>query len=156
MGQRTPGSGSNINAIDFFDDTYGHAVDGNKTVFATRDGTTWDKLGIEDADNNLYGVDSDAFTDVTVSGGGGTIWNWNGSEWRREDTGDVSLRDISVSSTPGLTVGGGGVVFRRSDDGWSQEQTPVGDNLKGVLLGADFNYPRDIFVGAGDTAIETH
>lgn len=152
----TLGSGSNINAIDFFDNTYGHAVDGNKTVFATRDGTTYDKLGIEDADNNFYGVDSDAFNDVTVSGGGGTIWNWNGSEWRREDTGDVSLRGVEVSVTAGLTVGGGGVVFRRSDNGWSQEQTPVGDNLKGVLWGANFDYPRDIAVGAGGTVIETN
>lgn len=109
----TPGSGSNVNAIDFFDDRSGYAVDGNKTVFATRDGTSWDTLGIADADHNFYGVDSDAFDDVTVSGGGGTVWNWNGNEWHREDTGDASLRDIEAAGTPGLTVGAGGTVIEK-------------------------------------------
>nr|WP_255151151.1 hypothetical protein [Halorarius halobius] len=145
----TPGSGSAINALDFFGDRYGHAVDGNKTVFYTRDGSTWDTLGIENADHNFYGVDSDGFDDVTVSGGGGTVYNWTGSQWVRQDTGDASLRDLEVTGTPGLTVGGGGAVFRRGETGWTQEQTPVGDNLKSVLRGN-----VEIAVGAGGTVIE--
>ena len=54
----TPGSGSNINAVDFFDDRKGHIVDGNKTVFRTDDGETWDRIGLADANVNFYGVDS--------------------------------------------------------------------------------------------------
>jgi hypothetical protein len=109
----TPGSGSNVNAIDFYDDRQGHAVDGNQTVFASSDGATWSKLGIENANYNFYGVDADGSDDVWVSGGGGTVYYWDGSEWVREDTGDASLRDIEIDDecTSGLAVGGGGAVF---------------------------------------------
>ena len=150
----TPGSGSNINAVDFYNERSGHIVDGNKTVFYTNDGASWDKLGIADANSNFFGVDSDSANDVTVSAGGGVVWNWNGSQWRREDTGDATLRDIEVEGTPGLTVGGGGKVFRRDTTGWQQEDTPTGENLKAVLRGADFGYPYDIATGAGGTVIE--
>ena len=143
----TPASGSSINAIDFYDDRSGHIVDGNKTVLATNDGATWDKLGIADANVNLYAVDSDADDDVAVSGGGGMVWNWNGSQWRSEDTGDAGLRDVEVEGTPGLAVGGGGKVYRRDAKGWSQEATPIGDNLKAVLR-------VEVAVGAGGTVIE--
>jgi hypothetical protein len=145
----TPASGSSINAIDFYDDRSGHIVDGNKTVLATNDGATWDKLGIADANVNFYGVDSDADDDVAVSGGGGMVWNWNGSQWRSEDTGDAGLRDVEVEGTPGLAVGGGGKVYRRDAKGWSQEATPIGDNLKAVLRG-----DVEVAVGAGGTVIE--
>jgi hypothetical protein len=150
----TPGSGSNINAVDFYDERSGHIVDGNKTAFYTNDGASWDRFGIANANTNFYGVDSDSATDVTVAAGGGVVWNWNGSQWRREDTGDASLQDIEVESVPGLTVGGGGKVFRRDNTGWHQEDTPTGQNLKAVLRGADFAYPYDIAVGAGGTVIE--
>lgn len=147
----TPGSGSNINAIDFYDDRKGHAVDGNKTVFVTSDGETWDKLGIENADHNFYGVDSNGTNDVWVAGGGGTIYHWNGSEWIRDDTGDASLRDIEVAddTSAGLTVGGGGKVYDLKNDGWIEEDTPTGQNLKNVLRDG-----TDIAVGAGGTIIE--
>jgi hypothetical protein len=85
-------------------DRKGHAVDGNKTVLQTDDGGTWDKLGIEDADYNFYGVDSDGTDDVWVSGGGGSVYRWNGSEWRRENLGDADLRDVEVEGGDGLTV----------------------------------------------------
>jgi len=147
----TPGSGSNVNAVDFFGDGTGHAVDGNKTVFVTDDGTTWDKLGIEDADYNFYGVDSDGFDDVWVAGGGGSVYRWNGSEWRRANLGDADLRDVAVTGDDGdgLTVGGGGRVFDRTAGRWDGEQTPTGANLKSVLLGAP-----SVAVGAAGTIIE--
>lgn len=146
----TPGSGSNINALDFFGPRSGYAVDGNKTVFVTADGSTWEKAGIADANHNFYGVDADAVDDLTVVGGGGTAYHWNGSQWRREDTGDASLRDVELSGERGLTVGGGGVVFRRDADGWTQAATPTGSNLKAVVDTAE----REVAVGAGGTVIE--
>jgi len=146
----TPGSGSNINALDFFGPRSGYAVDGNKTVFVTSDGSTWETVGIADANHNVYGVDADATDDLTVVGGGGTAYHWNGSQWRREDTGDASLRDVELSGERGLTVGGGGVVFRRDADGWTQEATPAGSNLEAVV-DAD---GTEIAVGAGGTALE--
>jgi len=150
----TPGSGSNVNAVDFYGERSGHIVDGNQTVFYTNDGASWDKLGIADANSNFYGVDSDGADDVTVSAGNGVVWNWNGGQWRREDTGDATLRDIEVEGTPGLTVGGGGKVFRRDGTGWQSEATPTGENLKAVLRGADSGYPYDIATGASGTVIE--
>ncbi|MBX0323720.1 hypothetical protein EGH21_11845 [Halomicroarcula sp. F13] len=146
----TPGSGSAINAVDFFDDRKGHIVDGNKSVFRTQDGSTWNKIGLADANVNFYGVDSDGFDDVWVSGGGGMIFHWDGSEWTPSDTGDAGLRDIEVTDgdDDGYTVGGGGKVYELDGD-WTQNETPTGQNLKAVVRGA-----TDIAVGAGGTIVE--
>jgi hypothetical protein len=40
-------------------------------------------------------------------------------------------------------------VFRRDTDGWTQEATPVGDNLNAILTGN-----LEVTVGAGGTIIE--
>ncbi|MFB6302665.1 MAG: WD40/YVTN/BNR-like repeat-containing protein [Haloferacaceae archaeon] len=147
----TPGSGSNINAVDFYDDRKGHIVDGNKSVFHTRDGETWEKTGIADANVNFYGVDSDGADDVLVSGGGGMIFHWDGVEWTPADTGDAGLRDIEVTGADddGYTVGGGGKIYAYDGAEWVQESTPVGENLKAVVRGSPA-----IAVGAGGTVLE--
>jgi len=147
----TPGSGSNLNAVDFYDDRGGHVVDGNKTVFHTGDGETWTKIGLADANVNFYGVDSDGADDVWVSGGGGMVFHWDGAEWTPADTGDASLRDVEVTDgdDDGLAVGGGGAVYDLTDGTWTREATPVGQNLKGVVRGSP-----DVAVGAGGTILE--
>ena len=147
----TPGSGSAINAVDFFEDRSGHIVDGNQSVFYTRDGASWDRLGIADANVNLYGVDSDGFDDVWVSGGGGIVYHWTGSRWIKADTGDAGLRDIEVTDADadGYTVGGGGAVYGYDGSEWRQQATPSGANLKAVVRG-----DVDVAVGAGGTVIE--
>jgi len=145
----TPGSGSNINAIDFYGDGKGHAVDGNQTVFVTGDGVTWDRLGIADANYNFYGLDSDGADAVHVSGGGGSIYDWNGSEWRRASTGDADLRDVTVDGGDGLAVGGGGAAFEFDGGTWRATTTPTGANLKAVVRG-----DTDIAVGASGTILE--
>jgi hypothetical protein len=147
----TPGSGSAVNAIDFHGPRSGHAVDGNKTVFVTDDGVTWEKLGIENANVNFYGVDSDGDDDVTVSAGGGMVHNWNGSSWIPQDTGDAGLRDVEADGVDALTVGGGGKVYRRDGAGWTQESTPTGQNLKAVTpVGSSV----ELAVGAGGIVLE--
>jgi len=86
---------------------------------------------------------------VWVSGGGGMVHHWNGTEWTPTDTGDATLRDIEVPDhTAGLAVGGG-VVYVRDEDGWTQETTPTGENLKAVVRGS-----TDIAVGSAGTIIE--
>jgi len=145
----TPGSGSNVNAVDFYDDRAGHAVDGNTTVFETADGSTWEKRGIADANNDFYGVDADGSDDVWVSGGGGTVYRWDGAQWTRSDTGDAGLRDVEVEGGEGLTVGGGGAAFRLVDGKWTATETPTGENLTAVALGGP-----DIAVGAGGIVLE--
>ncbi|MFA1611959.1 WD40/YVTN/BNR-like repeat-containing protein [Halobellus rubicundus] len=145
----TPGSGSNVNAVDFYGERAGHLVDGNKSVFRTADGGVWNKAGIADANVNFYGVDADAPDDVWVSGGGGRIFHWNGSEWIPVDTGDAGLRDVEVEGGRGLTVGGGGKAYELSDGRWERTPTPTGANLKAVVRG-----DRDLAVGAGGIVIE--
>jgi hypothetical protein len=147
----TPGSGSNVNAVDFHGPRSGHAVDGNKTVFVTRDGRTWERLGIENANYNFYGVDSDGPDDVWAAGGGGSVYRWNGTQWRRGDTGDASLRALELAGDDGdgLAVGGGGVVLDREGDRWTREQTPTGANLRGVVRGSP-----DVAVGASGVVLE--
>jgi len=147
----TPGSGSAVNAIDFHGPRSGHAVDGNKTVFVTDDGVTWEKLGIENANVNFYGVDSDGDGDVTVSAGGGTLHNWDGASWIPQDTGDAGLRDVEADGVDALTVGGGGAVYRRDSAGWTQEATPTGQNLKAVT---PVDSSVELAVGAGGTILE--
>ena len=49
----TPGSGANVNAIDFHGPRSGHSVDGNETVFVTDDSLTWEAVGIADANDNF-------------------------------------------------------------------------------------------------------
>jgi hypothetical protein len=149
----TPGSGSAITAVDFYADRAGHAVDGNQSVFSTEDGTTWDKLGIADADVNFYGVDSDGADDVWVAGGGGRVRHWDGSQWTAVDTGDAGLRDIEVAPAgdAGYTVGGGGKLYAVEDGRWVRQSTPTGQNLQAVVrAGLDV----DVAVGAGGTVIE--
>ena len=147
----TPGGGSNINAVDFYGDRSGHIVDGNKSVFHTTDGETWNKIGIADANVNLYGVDSDGADDVRVAGGGSSIYDWNGGEWTRADTGDADLRDVTVTDddSAALAVGGGGAAFERADGKWRATTTPTGANLKAVVRGS-----TDIAVGASGTILE--
>jgi len=148
----TPASGSNINAVDFYDDRKGHIVDGNKTVLHTQDGATWDKIGLADANVNFYGVDSDGADDVWIAGGGGVIYHWDGVEWTPTDTGDAGLRDIEVTDADGdgLTAGGGGKAYAYDGEEWVQQATPSGQNLKAVLRSDD----PEIAVGAAGTIIE--
>ena len=100
---------------------------------------------------NFYGVDSDGFDDVWVSGGGGVIYHWDGAEWTPTDTGDASLRDVEVTDddSAGYTVGGGGAVYEFDDAEWTQNETPSGANLNAVVRG-----DPDIAVGASGTILE--
>ncbi|WP_435067362.1 WD40/YVTN/BNR-like repeat-containing protein [Haloplanus sp. C73] len=146
----TPGSGSNLNAIDFYGPRSGYVVDGNTTVFTTTDGSTWEAVGIEDANNDFYGVDADGADEVTIVGGNGTVYRRADAAWVRSDTGDTSLQDVEVTGESGVAVGGGGAVFRRDAEGWTQEATPTGSNLTAVVDSEGL----EVAVGAGGTILE--
>jgi hypothetical protein len=145
----TPGSGSAIQAIDFFGSRSGHAIDGNQTVFATDDGGTYDKIGLADADVSLYGLDSDAFDDIWLAGGNGTAFEYVDTQWVSASTNDTQLLDIVVDDGSGITVGGGGDIYVYDGEKWEPSATPAGDNLKAVVRGS-----VDIAVGAGGTVLE--
>ena len=144
-----PGSGSAFPAIEFHDSRSGHAIDTNGRVFVTDDGSTYQPIGIEDVDVTFYGIDSDADSDVTVSGGNATVYTYDGSQWTPERLGDADLFDVETDAGNGYTVGAGGVVFEATGGEWRRNQTPTGQNLKAVVTGL-----TDIAVGAGGTVIE--
>jgi len=148
----TPGSGSAINAIDFYDARKGHAVDGNTTVFVTSDGSTWEERGIENVDQTFYGVDSDSADTVWVAASGGTVYHWNGSEWITTNVGESALRDIELADGAGYAAGDSGAIFDRADGSWTRDETPSGQNLKAVFDGDSNN----VAVGASGTIFETN
>ena len=79
------------------------------------------------------------------------IFHWDGTEWTPTDTGDAGLQDLEVTAgdAEGLAVGGGGKVYDLTDDQWTQQSTPTGENLKAVARG-----PVDLAVGAAGIVIE--
>ncbi|MDY7082991.1 MAG: PKD domain-containing protein, partial [Halobacteria archaeon] len=142
----TPGSGSAITGIDFYNWRSGHAVDSNGNVFATTDGKTWDKIGISGADR-LYSIDSDTSHDVWVSGESGMVFEYDGSDWESTDLGSFDLHDIE-NENGGYVVGDNGTVYRLDSGEWEEETTDTTENLAGVSIGEP-----DVAVGADGTAI---
>jgi hypothetical protein len=142
----TPGSGSRLPAIDFRSERAGHAVDTNGSVFATTDGETWAEIGVEDADETYFGVQSDGAEDVTVVGDGSTVRTYDGAAWGESNVGDARLNGVSTDGTA-VAVGAGGAVFEGSE--WREANSPTDENLHAVARGA-----RAYAVGASGTVIE--
>jgi len=150
----TPGSGAALPAIDFHGTRSGHAIDENGRVYETDDGETWQPIGIEDADVTFYGLDSDGETDVTVVGGNGTVYRYEGAGWRVDSVGDTDLQDVTYESGEGITVGGGGDLYEASADAWTKRDTPTGENLNGTVASFDTFVLRDYAVGDGGVVLE--
>ena len=151
----TVGQGAGISAIDFHDVKSGHLVNGNANVFGTGDGTTWNRIGVADADVSLYGVDSNAADDVWVAAGSGTVHHYTPDaegtpKWFSTKVGEAGLRDIEVDDGDGYAVGNAGAVFDRANGSWSRDTTPNGQGLKAVV-----DQTNDIAVGASGTIVAT-
>lgn len=144
----TPGSGAEITAIDFYGKRTGMAVDTDGAVWATQDGKTWSRVGVEDANVNFYGLDADGASDATVVGGSATTLRYTG-KWTRTDLGDARLNDVERASKVGVSVGNGGEVFEYRNGAWNRAKVPTGTNLNAVSLGSPV-----IAVGDGGTVVE--
>jgi len=147
----TPGSGSGIPAVEFYDARAGTLIDTNGKAFGTDDGTTWEAFGIEDADTTFAGLDADAPDDVTVVGGSGSLYVYDGAEWRSDRIAEAGLKDVITGDAGGVAVGGSGTVVERADGAWRVVDTPSGQNLRAV---AAFDGDRDYAVGASGTVLE--
>lgn len=147
----TPGSGSGIPAAEFYDARAGTLIDTNGKVFATDDGTTWNPFGIGDADTTFAGLDADGPDDVTVVGGNGSLYVYDGVEWRSARIAEAGLKDVITGAAGGVAVGGSGTVVERADGEWCVVDTPSGQNLRAV---AAFDGDRDYAVGASGTVLE--
>jgi hypothetical protein len=151
------GQGAGIRAIDFYDVKSGHLVNGNANVFTTSDGTTWNKIGIADADVSLYGVDSDGADDVWVAAGSGVVYHYRPDaegtpKWFRTKVGEPGLRDVELTDGDGYAVGNSGAIFDRASGSWSRDETPNGQGLNAVV-DQDGN---DLAVGASGTIVATN
>lgn len=144
----TPGSGAGIAAIDFFAPEAGVAVDTAGAVWATDDGATWSRIGVEDSNVNFYGVDADGPEATTVVGGSATALRYTG-EWARTDLGDAALQDVERDGGRGMAVGDGGVAFAYRDGAWNRAKVPTGTNLAAVSLGSP-----TVLVGDSGTVVE--
>ena len=141
------GQGNGFPGIDFYDVRSGHVVNTNASVFETDDGTTYNRIGVPNANNSLYGIDSDGSDDVWAVGGGGTVQRYNGA-WRRTNLGNLTLRDIEIEDESGYTIGESGRVFEYAGGSWNENTTDTGQNLKGIVLGSP-----NVAVGASGIAI---
>jgi len=150
----TPGNGSAINAVGFFNARKGHIVDENQSVFYTQDGSTWSDAGIADANIQFYGIDSESSDDAWVSGGNGMIYHWNGSEWISTSVAEATLNDIVIGAEgqSGYTVGGSSTIISYNGSSWSSQETPTTENLNAIVQGSETT--PDIAVGAGGTILE--
>jgi len=150
----TPGNGSAINAIGFDGKRLGHIVDANQSVQNTQDGSTWNKMGIADADVDFQGIDSDGTENVWVSGGNGMIFHWNGSEWSSKSISESTLVSIEVASDDqsGYSAGANADIVRFDGSSWTSEETPISENLNAIVL--ETSSTPAIAVGAGGTILE--
>lgn len=142
----TPGTGAAIPAVELRNEGAGHLIDTNGAVFATSDGGTWEKIGIEDADATYHDLASDGADEVTVVGGRGTVRRYDGESWGESTLGDAQLNGVTTEGTR-VAVGAGGAVFAGSD--WTEANTPTDENLRAVARGE-----RAYAVGASGTVIE--
>jgi hypothetical protein len=140
------GQGNGFPGIDFYDVRSGHVVNTNASVFETTDGSTYERIGVPDADNSLYGIDSDGSNDVWAVGGGGTVQRYTG-RWERTNLGNLTLRDVDVEDGAGYTVGESGRVFEYTGT-WEEDTTETEQNLRGLALGAP-----NVAVGDSGTVI---
>jgi len=145
----TPASGSEINAIDFFDDQIGHLVDANKQVYETTDGgNSWTKIGIQGAGESFLDVDSESTSDVRVTTANGSVYRYDGSSWTKTQVSENELRGIEQNGGSGYVVGGNGSVYRLSSGSYSQEGTTTTNLLRDVTLGSP-----NVSVGDSGTAL---
>jgi photosystem II stability/assembly factor-like uncharacterized protein len=146
----TPGSGSSIEGIDFYDTASGVAVDTNQAVWETTDGgSTWTKIGISDTSENFHDVDANAADDIWVAASGGKVYHFDGGSWTETVVdGTDSLNAIEIDDGAGHAVGDEGDIYHY-DGSWTEEKTQS-DGLNGTEIGL-----KAYAVGDDGTILET-
>ncbi|WP_435319552.1 WD40/YVTN/BNR-like repeat-containing protein [Haloarchaeobius sp. TZWSO28] len=115
-----PGNGSTLRGVTFIDDDTGYTCDGNAKVYETRDGgKTWTDIGIESAGVTLYDVAAESPDDITVVGGSGRLFRYNGAVWTLTKLGGNSRLSVDRDADRGVAVGGSAELFEREIEGWT-------------------------------------
>ncbi|MWG34081.1 hypothetical protein [Halomarina oriensis] len=149
-----PGGGSTIPGIDFHARQKGHVASTSQLVSETTDGgSTWNRVGIDFAGTAFYDVASVGPKDVTVAGGNGIVYRYDGFRWTPHVVDDArqAVRALDRGPEYGLAAGNGGKMYDRVSAGqWETTQAPVEANLLGTARGDSY----DVAVGANGTIVE--
>ncbi|GGL46561.1 WD40/YVTN/BNR-like repeat-containing protein [Halocalculus aciditolerans] len=149
-----PGSGSSALGLDFATSNVGFACDTTSGVYRTTNaGQSWQKIGIEDAQVGFQDVAALPNGRVVVAGGGGLLYSYNGSSWRKQQIGDDNIYALETG-TRTVASGANGVVYEKGSSGWESTQTSTSSALYGMAYDRTGNYP-DIAVGDSGVIVES-
>ncbi|MDS0258813.1 hypothetical protein NDI56_05325 [Haloarcula sp. S1CR25-12] len=116
-----PGNGSSIRGVTTIDESVAYVCDGNSTVYETRDGgASWTDIGVDWAGVTLYDVAAVARDDITVVGGSGRLFRYNGAVWTLTKLGGNSRVAVDRLADRGVAVGGSTELFEREIEGWTE------------------------------------
>ncbi|SER68711.1 WD40/YVTN/BNR-like repeat-containing protein [Natrinema salaciae] len=132
-----PGSGSSVTGIDLTPLAYGYVVDTDGGVFESRDGgVSWSRIGIAGAGVNFAAVAATDSGHVSVAGGNGVVYTYNGVDWSRTTLGEQPIAALERSRDTALAVSAAGAIYERDFDGWSElVDLRPGNELRAVALG---------------------
>ncbi|WP_247730207.1 WD40/YVTN/BNR-like repeat-containing protein [Halovivax limisalsi] len=149
-----PGSGSTLADIDLSAPAGAYAIDTDGGVFASTDGgRTWDRIGIADAEVDFAAVAAVDDGHVSVAGGNGTVFSYDGEEWTRSRLGEQPVGALVRDRYDALAVAVDGTVYERRYGEWTDpDRLPSGNELHAVTLGTARSPP--VVVGESGTAFE--
>ncbi|MBX0303274.1 hypothetical protein [Haloarcula salinisoli] len=146
--------GNTIYGGSLVDETTGYCCDSTGTVYETVDGgSTWTNIGIRRTNKPMYDIDAVATDTVTAVGGGGRIFEYDGTEWSKYKPGSSDVRGVDRTTDDQVAVGVGGRLYTRSSDGWSVTNFDSSKTLRGVALDTTGSYP-DAVGGNGGQIFE--
>lgn len=143
--------GNGINAIVVNDADAGYCCDGNGSVWETTDG--WDtatEIGISGSTKTLYDVAAVSEDDLTVVGGSGLLFQFNGEVWTKRKLGGNARYAVSRDGDRGIACGGSGEIYSLETTGWQLKNDDSGNGLQGALLTSDPDVPGCCVGGNGD------
>ncbi|QRV15733.1 hypothetical protein JMJ58_02180 [Haloterrigena salifodinae] len=132
-----PGSGSSVTDVDLTPLAYGYVVDTDGGVFESRDGgVSWSRIGLEGAGVDFAAVAATDSGHVSVAGGNGVVYTYNGVDWSRTTLGEQPIAALARDRDTALAVSSAGVVYERGFDGWTElADLQPGNELRSVALG---------------------
>lgn len=149
-----PGTGSSVTAIDVTPLEYAYVCDTDGGVYESSDaGETWTRIGIDGAGVDFADVAAIDSGHVTVSGGNGVVYTYNGLDWSRKTVGEEPIAALARSQYDALAVSAPGAVYEHTFDGWVElDRIETGNDLRSVALGTA-RTPQ-LVVGESGTILE--
>ncbi|WP_222919791.1 hypothetical protein [Natrinema sp. SYSU A 869] len=149
-----PGSGSSVTDIDLTPLGYGYVVDTDSGVFESRDGgVSWTRIGLEGAGIDFATVAATDSGHVSVAGGNGVVYAYNGVNWSRTTLGEQPIAALARDRDTALAVSSAGVIYERGFDGWTEPVAlEAGNELLAVALGTARS--PQLVVGESGTVFE--